>query len=235
MQMTAYSAPPDLTADLTLLGTFWSLTDDIRQILASNASDAAVRAAIAGYLAERLPGPPGGMPSLLPADGNEDPVAVMSRRLAHGELFTAIAGDLAGEAVSARVVRSGSGILNRAEAQWLAADQATRVMRRRGELRTVSRHGLAARVTSVVIRERVALAGGEAALKALDETDEPLGAVLGPLGVRREMLWQWPYCGSDVILHSCARLWLPGPARDGAERPAGLATEQVMRLDWWAA
>jgi hypothetical protein len=228
MQNSAYSASVTLPPDLSLLGVFWGLIADTRLMLDSNAPDRAKLAAIAGFLDERLPGPPGGMPSLLPDEADEDPVAVMTRRLAYGELFTAIAGDMAGDAISARVVRSPSSTLNRAEAEWLGSDLATRVMRRRGELRTATGGGLVARVTSVLIRERVR---DKAALRLLDETDTPLGAVLDELGARREMLWLWPYCGSDAVLHSCARLWLP---HGGRERPAGLATEQVLRLDWWA-
>ena len=76
--------------------------------------------------------------------------------------------------------------------------------------------------------------GDETALKELAETDSPLGAVIARLGGRREMLWQWPYCGGDTILHCCARLWLPRHDGLPGEWPCGLATEQVRRLDWWA-
>ena len=147
-------------------------------------------------------------------------------------MFTAIAGDMAGDAISARVVRSpGTTGLNRAEAGWLDAPLDCRVLRRRGELRTATGHALVARVTSLVIPPRV---GDETALKELAETDSPLGAVIARLGGRREMLWQWPYCGGDTILHCCARLWLPRHDGLPGEWPCGLATEQVRDLSWWA-
>ena len=173
------------------------------------------------------PEPPGLVPArarpgaISPPDG-DDPVAAIAARLAAGELFTAIAADLAGEEIYAAVIREPAATLNRAEERWLMAP-GVRVMRRRGELRTARTGHLAARVTSLVIPSRVPAD----VLAELGDTAIPLGAVIARLGGRREPLWQHPYCGPDVVLHSCARLWLRG-------RPAGLAAEAVARLDWWA-
>jgi hypothetical protein len=220
-----------------MLGLLWGAVLDIRQTLArpEPATLAGARdrlAVISRLLDEQLPGPPGGMPSLLPGPHDDDPVSVIMRRLAAGELFTVIAAGYAGEPVSARVVRHPDTALNRSEAGWLMTrlDGSARCMRRRGELRTASGGRLIARVTAAILPGRVL---DETALKELAETDTPLGTVIERLGGRREPLWTWPYCGTDTILHACARIWLPGP--DGGEVPAALATEQVTPLDWWAA
>jgi hypothetical protein len=237
MQKTAHSAGVSFPKDLTLLGTFWDVVLGIQTTLAGPepATLAAARErlmVIRNLLDSQLPGPQGGMPSLLPDSASDDPVAVIMNRLRAGELFTVIAADYAGEPVTAWVVRYPETSLNRAEAEWLAAGQdgSTRCMRRRGELRTARGDKLAARVTAAILPARVR---DETALKELAETDIPLGAVVDRLGGRREPLWIWPYCGTDTILNACGRIWLPGD--DGREVPAALATEQVMPLDWWAA
>jgi hypothetical protein len=237
MQKTpARSAGLDLPADLALLGSFWDAIAGIRKTLAADEPHSlgearAMLSAIRGTLDEHVPGPPDAMPTLIP-DG-DDLVAVLAARLRDGELFTCLAAEYAGEPVSARVVRDGGALMTRSEREWLQAhlDASGRrpVVRRRGELRTARGNKLAANVTSLLIPSRVP----EQALRELEDDDTPLGAVLAPYGLHRELLWLWPYCSDDTVLNVGARLWLPGPGR--REWPAGMATEQVRRPDWWAA
>jgi hypothetical protein len=238
--MTHASAQPaslDLPADLTLLGTFFDVIAVIRRITDNDIPAEAKVAGISRCLDERLPGPAGGMPTLLPPGDDDSPVGQLARRMAAGELFTSLAGELAGEPVTARVVRDGLSDMTPGERRHLVShiDGRMRCLRRRGELRTATGNRLCARVTSLVIPGRVREAGGAGALAELETADRPLGAVLEPLGLVREPLWTWPYCSDDVVINSCARLWLPDPAHGGASKPVGLATEKVMRLDWWAA
>lgn len=235
MQTSAQPAGLDLPPDLSLLGTFFDVIATIRRIAENDTPDEAKLAGITRCLDERLPGPPGGMPTLLPAGDDDSPVGILARKMAAGELFTRLAGDVAGEPVTARVVRDGLTDMTPGERKHLVShiDGRMRCLRRRGELRTARGSRLAARVTSLVIPGRVRDAGGEDALHELEVTDTPLGAVLEPLGLVREPLWTWPYCSDDVAINACARLWLPGPG--GIASPVGLATEKVMRLDWWAA
>lgn len=235
MQATAQPASLDLPPDLSLLGTFFDVIAVIRRITDNDTPAEAKVAGISRCLDERLPGPAGGMPSLLPPGDDDSPVGTLARRMAAGELFTRIAADLAGEEISARVVRDGMSGMTPGERKHLVShlDGRMRCLRRRGELRTARGSRLAARVTSLVIPGRVREAGGEDALRELEVSDKPLGAVLGPLGLVREPLWTWPYCSDNVVINSCARLWLPGS--NGVSVPVGLATEKVMRLDWWAA
>ena len=249
MQTSAHSAGIDLPPDLTLLGSFWDVILDIQQTVSGaepeSLGEARARlSAVRNAIRHRLPGTEDGRPPslLLPGD-DDDPLAVMSRRLAAGELFTSIAGEYAKEPVSARVVRDGRALMNSTERDWTRAntDGSGRrpVLRRRGELRTAHGNKLIANVTSLVIPARVRQVPGDpgrsgAALEALAGTDIPLGQALEPLGLRREPLWIWPYCSTDTVLNVGARLWLPGPVPD-TEWPAGLATEQVRCLDWWAA
>jgi hypothetical protein len=237
MQQTpAPSAGLDLPPDLSLLGTFFDVIAVIRRIADADAPDAAKVAGITRALDERLPGPPGGLPTLLPDEHDVSPVGALVRRMAAGELFTNLAGEYAGEPVTARVVRDGTTPMTAGERKHLVTHLDGRILalRRRGELRTARGSRLCARVTSLVIPGRVRdCPGGADALRALEETGAPLGAVLEPLGMTREPLWTWPYCSDDVVINACARVWLPGP--DGRRIPAGLATEKVMRLDWWTA
>lgn len=249
MQTSAHSAGIDLPLDLTLLGSFWDVILDIQQTVNGGEPESLGEArarlsAVRNAIRHRLPGTEDSRPpSLLLPGGDDDPLAVMSRRLAAGELFTAVAGDYAGEPVSARVVRDGRSLMNSSERDQTRAgldgSGARPVLRRRGELRTGRGSKLIANVTSLVIPARVRQVPGdpgraEAALEALAGTDVPLGQVLEPLGLRREPLWLWPYCSDDTVLNAGARLWLPGPV-PGTEWPAGLTAEQVRRLDWWAA
>jgi hypothetical protein len=234
--MHAASAQPaslDLPADLTLLATFFDVIASIRRITDNDTPAEAKVAGISRCLDERLPGPAGGMPTLLPATTDDDtPVGQLARRMAAGELFTSLAGEYADGPVTARVVRDGLTDMTPGERKHLVShlDGRMRCLRRRGELRTAAGSRLCARVTSLVIPGRVR---DTSALAELEATDKPLGAVLAPLGLVREPLWTWPYCSDDVVINSCARLWLPDP--DGISVPVGLATEKVMRLDWWAA
>ena len=233
--MPAVPAPPasiDVPPDLALLGAFFDVVAVIRRITDSDAPAEAQVAGIARCLDTRLPGPPGGLPTLLPDDGDDSPVGQLARRMASGELFTALAQEYAGGPVTARLVRDGLTDMTPGERRHLVShlDGRMRCLRRRGELRTERGSRLCARVTSLIIPGRV---GDACALKALAETATPLGAVLGPLGLVREPLWTWPYCSDDVVINACARLWLPRP--DGSRVPVGLAAEKVMRLDWWTS
>lgn len=239
MQNSAHSASLDLPADLVLMDAMFDVITDIQRTVNGedphSLPEARARlSAIRNMLRHRLPGPQGVPPTLMPGEDSSDPVAVLSHRLAGGELFTALAAEIAGEPISARVVRDGASKMTSSERDWTQArtdgSGLANVLRRRGELRTASTGKLAARVTSMLIPRRVR---DEDALRILATTDKPVGEVLGPLGLRRELLWLWPYCSTDVVLNVGARLWLPGP-RD-TEQPAGIATEQVCRLDWWAA
>jgi hypothetical protein len=236
---SAQAAGLDLPPDLTLLGTFFDVITDIQRTVNGedphSLGEAQARlSAIRNMLRHRLPGAESVPPTLMPPEDEDDPVAVLSHRLAGGELFTMLAAELSGEPISACVVRDGTTPMSRCERDWTQAhvDGSGRrpVLRRRGELRTARTRRLAANVTSLVIPSRV---HDEDALRILAETDAPLGQVLAPLGLRRELLWLWPYCGTDTVLNTGARLWLPGPG--DREWPAGIATEQVRRLDWWAA
>jgi hypothetical protein len=233
MQTSAQSAGIDLPADLTLMGLMFDVIADIRLTLTDEARDGCPScSAIGGFLDERIPGPPGGLPSCVPDQADTHPVSVLTRRLAGGELFTNLAAETAGEPVSARVVRDGRTMMTAAEReQLMAALDGSRVaIRRRGELRTARTDRLCARITSMIIPGRVW--DGDA-LRELEVADTPLGTVLERLGGWREPLWTWPFCSQDTVINSCGRLWLP--TRDGHRIPVGLATEQVCRLDWWAA
>ena len=65
--VTALTPPPDLA----MLGVMWGILADIQAALAQDTPDAAKLGAIARHLSERLPGPAGGMPSLLPGDDGD--------------------------------------------------------------------------------------------------------------------------------------------------------------------
>jgi hypothetical protein len=230
---SAQSAGLDLPPDLTLMGTMFDVIADIRQVLTEQAREACPSCSAIGHaLDERIPGPPGGLPSFLPGEADTHPVSVLARRLAAGELFTNLAGQISGEPISARVVRDGRTVLTPAEREQLMAalDGSRLAVRRRGELRTARSDRLCARVTSMIIPGRV---WDPDALRELEVADTPLGTVLERLGGWREPLWTWPFCSDDVVINSCGRLWLP--RADGGRIPVGLATEQVLRLDWWAA
>jgi hypothetical protein len=236
MQTSAQPASSiDLPPDLSLLGTFFDIIAVIRRLTDNDTPAEAKVAGITRCLDDRLPGPPGGLPTLLPAEDDDSAVGRLARRMAAGELFTRIAEDVSGERVTARVIRDGAGMMSADERKWLVPglDGRHKVIRRRGELRTSRGNRLCARVTSAVVPGRLVTAGGAGALRELEHSDTPLGALLEPLGLVREPLWTWPYCSDDVAVNSCARLWLPD--HGGICSPVGLATEKVMRLDWWAA
>jgi hypothetical protein len=229
MQTPAQSAGLDLPADLTLMGAFFDVIAFIRQTVTNEDRDRCPScSAVAGVLDERIPGPPGGLPTFLPDESDAHPVSVLARRLAGGELFTELAAEIAGGPVSARVVREPGSYLLARERELLMAVTADQAARRRGELRTAGGNRLAARVTSVVIPARFP----PDAVDELGDTDTPLGAVMKRLGGWREPLWTWPFCNEDVVINSGARLWLPSAA---GRVPVGLATELVMRLEEWAA
>ena len=233
MKASAQPAGLDLPADLTLMGVMFDVIADIRQTLTPEARERCPGcAAVGGFLDERIPGPPDGLPSYVPDETDTHPVAVLARKLAAGNLFTSLAAKLAGEPISARVVRDGRTTMTSAERDQLMTilDGSRLAMRRRGELRTAQTGKLCARVTSMIIPSRV---WDREALRELEETDVPLGAVLERLGGWREPLWTWPFCSDDVVINSCGRLWLP--TMSGGRIPVGLATEQVLRLEEWAA
>jgi len=121
--------------------------------------------------------------------GTDSPASSTAARLARGELFSALAAELAGgPVVCARLRREIAPALSPREACLLEAHRGGSglVVRRSGLLRGPA--GAVARVTAVYLPTRI---GDPGVRRALWESDVPLGVALGPLGARRESLRAW--------------------------------------------
>lgn len=146
--------------------------------------------------------------------GTRSPAAAApAARLAAGELFSALASELAGgPVVCARLRRTVAPSLTPREACLLeAGHHPGLVVRRSGLLRGPA--GVVARVSAVYLPTRIPDMGVR---RALWESDIPLGVALGPLGVTRRNL-------GVVGLRSCGLLLL-------GDTPVALAEEELLAV-----
>jgi hypothetical protein len=150
------------------------------------------------------------------ATGTHSPASTTARRLAGGELFSAVAAELAGGPVVCGELRQViAHTLSPREAYLLEAHRGGSglVVRRSALLRGPA--GAVAEVTAVYLPRRIP---DPAVRRALWETDVPLGMALAPLGVTRQPVYVYAYRG---------RLRTAGLLVVG-DTPAALAEEEFL-------
>jgi hypothetical protein len=148
--------------------------------------------------------------------GTHSPASTIARRLAGGELFSAVAAELAGGPVACEELRRViAHTLSPREAYLLEAHRegSGLVVRRSALLRGPA--GAVAEVTAVYLPLRIP---DPAVRQALWESDVPLGQALAPLGVRRKPVYVFNYRGR---LRSAGLLML-------GDTPTALAEEEFL-------
>jgi hypothetical protein len=147
------------------------------------------------------------------------PGAGIAAALDGGELFTELAALLSGQTIAFHAdgtphVHS----LTDAERGPLRAWPGVQGIRRQGTLRTSGGRDVA-RVVVVYLPNRIP---DEGALRALNMTGEPLGAVLAPLGATRQSLGAMVIATGEIAVRARGLLSIGGV-------PVALAEEQVLR------
>jgi hypothetical protein len=148
--------------------------------------------------------------------GTHSPASTTARRLARGELFSAVAAELAGGSVVCGELRQMiASSLTPREGYLLEAHRegSGLVVRRSALLRGPA--GPVAEVKAVYLPRRI---DDPEVRQALWESDVPLGQALAPLGVRRKPVYVFNYRGR---LRSAGLLML-------GDTPAALAEEEFL-------
>jgi len=215
MQGTTYPAGPGLVPSVAMTAALWGVILDAEQVLAGDAPDAVKVAAIAGCIAERVPGHQGG----IAAGATVDEVAALiaARLIGTADPATAVFARLLRREIRLHVIGPHVRDADDAERAVLRLHPAARLYVREGYLLAGTIQ--CAKVTLKISPDRVIRGASRAAWERL-RAGAPCGTALGPHGLSRPRRQVEVRPGDICPVRSSAVLCL------GAT-PAGIAAEEV--------